>query len=169
MCAIAKSSSPPSSYGCENEAIKAKESKGSATGGADGLASGGNHLCNGQPHQRRRPSQHRRQRPPLHRWAAAASAHAKRSSLLSSLRGSEDKTIQERGRRPRGVQCLVRPPGAAAGAGEAMDVADLRMARPSPMRWTGSHAPTKWQEAASEAAPRPSKPGNRAHGGRRRL
>jgi hypothetical protein len=45
--------------GGDNEAIKAKESEGSATGGTDGLASGGNHLCNGQPHQRWRPPQHR--------------------------------------------------------------------------------------------------------------
>jgi hypothetical protein len=45
--------------GGDNEAIKAKESEGSMTGGTDGLASGGNHLCNGQPHQRRLPPQHR--------------------------------------------------------------------------------------------------------------
>jgi hypothetical protein len=50
-----------------------------------------------------------------------------------------------------------------------VDVTDLRTARPSPVQWTDSHTPTKRQEAASEAAPRPSKPGNRAHGGRRRL
>jgi hypothetical protein len=53
-------------------------------GGTDGLASGGNHLCNEQPHQWWRPPQHRRQRPPLYRWAAAASARTKRSSLPSS-------------------------------------------------------------------------------------
>jgi hypothetical protein len=40
------------------------------------------------------------------------------------------------------------PPGrrrssAAGNMGEAVDVADLRTARPSPMRWTDSHAPTK--------------------------
>jgi hypothetical protein len=39
----------------------------------------------------------------------AASAHVKRSSLPSSY-GSEDKTIQERGRHPHGVRRLVRPP-----------------------------------------------------------
>jgi hypothetical protein len=50
-----------------------------------------------------------------------------------------------------------------------MDVADLCTTRPSPIRWTDNHAPTKRQEAASEAAPRPSKPGNRARGGQRRL
>jgi hypothetical protein len=50
-----------------------------------------------------------------------------------------------------------------------MDVADLRTARPSPVRWTGSHAPTKRQEAESEAAPRPPKPGKRARGSRRHL
>jgi hypothetical protein len=31
------------------------------------------------------------------------------------------------------------PPGAAGGAGRAVDVADLRTARPSPVRWTDSH------------------------------
>jgi hypothetical protein len=57
------------------------------TGGTDGLASGGNHLCSGQPHQWRRPHQpHQWQRPPLHRWAAATPARTKRSSLPSSLR-----------------------------------------------------------------------------------
>jgi hypothetical protein len=50
-----------------------------------------------------------------------------------------------------------------------MDVANLRMARPSLVRWMDSHAPTKWQEATSEAAPKPSKSRNRARGGWRRL
>jgi hypothetical protein len=89
--------------------------------------------------------------------------------LALVLLGSEDKTIQERGRRPCGVRRLVRPPGAAGGAGEAVDVADLRTARPSPVWWTDSHAPTKQQEAASEAAPKPPKPRHWAHGGWRRL
>jgi hypothetical protein len=35
-------------------------------GATDGLTSGGNHLCSGEPHQRRRPPQHRRQRLPVH-------------------------------------------------------------------------------------------------------
>jgi hypothetical protein len=39
----------------------------------------------------------------------AASARVKGSSLPSS-HGSEDKTIQERGRHPRGVRHLVQPP-----------------------------------------------------------
>jgi hypothetical protein len=69
--------------------------------------------------------------------------------------GSEDKTIQERRRRPRDVRRLVRPPGATGGAGEAVDVANPHTARPSPVRWTGSHAPPQRQEAASEAAPVP--------------
>jgi hypothetical protein len=99
---------------------------------------------------------------------SAASARAKRSSLPSSY-GSEDKTIQERGRHPHGVQCLVRPPGrrqnsAADGAGDAVDVADLRTARPSLVRWTDSHPPARWQEAASEAAPNPSKPRSQTRG-----
>jgi hypothetical protein len=102
---------------------------------------------------------HQRRRPPLHRRlasnvghlctgglpaTAATSACAKRSSPLSSY-GGEDKTIQERGRHLHGVRRLVRPPGrrrssAAGGAGDTTDVADLRTARPSPVRWTDSHA-----------------------------
>jgi hypothetical protein len=81
--------------------------------------------------------------------------------LAPVLPRSEDKTIQERRRHPRGVRRLVRPPSTASGAGEAVDVADSRTARPSPVRWTDSHAPTKRQEAASEAAPGPSEPGTR--------
>jgi hypothetical protein len=84
---------------------------------------------------------------------------AKMSSLPSS-HGSEDKTIQECGRHPHGVQRLVCPPSTASGAGEAVDVADPRTARPSPVRWTDSRAPTKWQVAA----PEPSEPGSQARG-----
>jgi hypothetical protein len=70
---------------------------------------------------------------------------AKRSSPPSSYRG-EDKTIQERGRHLHGVRHLVRPPGrcqssTVGGAGDTTDVADLRTARPSPVRRTDSHAP----------------------------
>jgi hypothetical protein len=50
-----------------------------------------------------------------------------------------------------------------------VDVANPRTTRLSLVRWTDSHAPTKWQEAALEAAPKPSKPRNRARGGWRRL
>jgi hypothetical protein len=35
------------------------------------------------------------------------------------------------------------PPGAAAGVGEAVDAADLRTVRPSPVRWTSSHGPNQ--------------------------
>jgi hypothetical protein len=45
-----------------------------------------------------------------------------------------------------------------------VDVADLRTAQPSPMRWTDSYAPVRRQEAASEAAPKPSKPRNQTRG-----
>jgi hypothetical protein len=50
-----------------------------------------------------------------------------------------------------------------------MDVADMRTARPSHVRWTDNHTPTKQQEAALEAAPKPPKPRHRARGGWRRL
>jgi hypothetical protein len=133
---------------------------GSLTSGGDHLSTddnghlcigGGDHLCTGGL-------------PAM----AAASARAKRSSLPSSY-GSEDKTIQERSRHPHGVRRLVRPPGRRRSsvdgdAGEAVDVADLRMAQPSPLRWTDNHAPTKKQEAAPEAAPKPSRPRSQAHG-----
>jgi hypothetical protein len=95
--------------------------------------------------------------------------HARRGPRSRPHQGSEDKTIQERGRRPRDARRLIRPPGAAGGAREAVDVVNPRTARPLLVRWTDSHAPTKRQEAASEAAPKPSKPRNRAHGGWRRL
>jgi hypothetical protein len=117
-----------------------------------------------QPHQRRRPpllrAARQQRRPPLHRRLTSdgghlctgglpatvvTSARAKRSSP-PSFYGGEDKTIPECGRHLHGVRRLVRPPGrrrssAAGGAGDATDVADLRTARPSPVRWTDNHAP----------------------------
>jgi hypothetical protein len=139
---------PRPSTGGDNEAFKAKElearrqvalmvspveattsAAGSLTSGGDHLSTDdSDHLCTGGL-----PA------------TAAASTRVKRSSLPSSYE-SEDKTIQERGRHPHGVRRLVRPPGrrrnsAASGAGDAMDVVNLHMARPSPVRWTDSHAP----------------------------
>jgi hypothetical protein len=110
------------------------------------LTSGGDHLYS--------------ERPPLHQRLASDSGHlrpgglsatvaitvrTKRSSLPSSY-GGEDKTIQERGRHLHSVRRLVRPPGrrrnsATSSVGDATDVADLRTARPSPVRWTDNHAP----------------------------
>jgi hypothetical protein len=92
------------------------------------LTSDGGHLCTGGLQA-----------------TAVTSARAKRSSPPSSY-GGEDKTIPECGRHLHGVRRLVRPPGrrrssAAGGAGDATDVADLRTARPSPVRWTDNHAP----------------------------
>jgi hypothetical protein len=78
--------------------------------------------------------------------------------------GSEDKTIQERRRRPLGVRRLVQPPSAAGGAREAVDVTDPRTARPSPVRWTGSHAPPQRQDAAPEAVPEPPRPRSQTRG-----
>jgi hypothetical protein len=150
---------PPT--GGNNEAIKAKEMEArrqvalmvslaeATTSAVDSLTSGSDHLntddsghlCTGGL-----PA------------TATASARAKRSSLLSS-HGSEDKTIQECVRHPHGVRRLVQPPGrrwssAAGDAGDTMDVAEPCTMRPSPVRWTDSHAPTKRQEAA----PKPSRP-----------
>jgi hypothetical protein len=102
---------PPT--GGDNEAIKAKELEArrqgalvvspveATTSAAGSLTSGGNHLsiddtdhlCTGGL--------------PV---TAAISARAKRSSLPYSY-GSEDKTIQERGRHLHSVRRLVRPPG----------------------------------------------------------
>jgi hypothetical protein len=45
-----------------------------------------------------------------------------------------------------------------------MDVADLCTAQPSPVRWMDNHAPTKQQEAAPEAAPKPSRPRSQTRG-----
>jgi hypothetical protein len=72
-------------------------------------------------------------------------AHAKRSSPPSSC-GGEDKTIQECGRHLHGVRRLVQPPrkrrnSVAGGAGDTTGMADLRTARPSPVRWMDSHTP----------------------------
>jgi hypothetical protein len=75
--------------------------------------------------------------------------------------GREDKTIREHGHRPWGVRHVVRPPGAASGAGRAVDMADLRTVRPSPVRWTDSHTPTRQQVAVCllcKAGGRPSPP-----------
>jgi hypothetical protein len=124
---------PPT--GGDNEAIKAKESEarrqvalmvspveattsvvGSLTSGGDHLSTDdSDHLCTGDLLA-----------------TAAASSRAKSSSLPFSY-GGEDKTIQERGCHPRGVRCLVRPPGrhwnsVAGGAGDVVDVANLRTA-----------------------------------------
>jgi hypothetical protein len=119
-------------------------------------------------HKRRRPPQHRRQRPSLHRWAAAASARAMMSSLPSSS-GVRTRPSKNAVAAPAAYDVLYDPSSVAGGAGEAVDVADLCTARPSPVRWTGSHALARQQEAASEAAPKPPKPRHRARGGWRRL
>jgi hypothetical protein len=139
----------------DNEAIKAKESgtqrqmalmpsPAEATTFARGsLTSDGDHLCtSGQQ---------------LHQ-------SARRGLRSRPHYGSEDRTIQERRPHPHGVQRLVRPPSAAGATGEAVDVANPRTARPSPVRWTGSHAPPQWQEAAPEVALEPPRPGSQTRG-----
>jgi hypothetical protein len=117
-------------------------------GGAGSLASGGNHLCSGQPHQRRRPPQHRRQQPRPLRWLTGDGGRltAHEEVLAPALLRSKDKTIEERSCHRRGVRRLVQPLGrrqssAAGCVGNAMDAADLRTARPSPVWWTNSRAP----------------------------
>jgi hypothetical protein len=81
-----------------------------------------------------------------------------------STNRSEDKTIQERRRHCHDIRRLVQPPSAAGGAGEAVDVVDLRTAPPSPVRWMGSHAPPQRQDAPPEAVPVPPGPRSQACG-----
>jgi hypothetical protein len=126
--------------GGNNEAIKAKESRvwrqvaltvspaEATTSVVGSLTSGGDHLSTDN-------SGHLR--------TSAVPASGGRPSVQRGPRSrphyrSEDKTILERGRRPRGVRHLVLPLGAATGAGGAVDVADLRTARPSPVWWTAA-------------------------------
>jgi hypothetical protein len=65
---------------------------------------------------------------------------------------------------PTAYDVLYDPPEVAGDAGEAVGVADLRTARPSPVRWTDRHAPSKRQEAAPEAAPKPPRPRSQTRG-----
>jgi hypothetical protein len=130
---LRKGPRPRLPMGGDNEAIKAKEPRvrrqvaltvspkeattsavGSLNSGGDHISptSGSDHLCTDG---RRLPQ------------------HAQRGPRSRPRCGSEDKTIQERHHRPRGVRRLVRPPGAAGGAGEAVGVANPRTARPSPV------------------------------------
>jgi hypothetical protein len=51
---------------------------------------------------------------------------------------------------------------AARAAYDVLDDPPVRTAQQSPMRWTDSHARTKRQEAASEAAPEPAEPASQA-------
>jgi hypothetical protein len=97
--------------------------------------------------------------------------HTRRGPRSRPHYGSEDKTNQERGRRPRDVRCLVRPPPPVRPPAWEKPWMRRTCARCDrrPCGGRAATAPTKRQEAASEAAPRPSKPGNRARGGRRRL
>jgi hypothetical protein len=161
VSATANRSSPPSSYeGVTARPLKPKNRGGPVAGGTDGLASRGNHLCNGQPHHRKRP--HHPTSGSDHLCTDGQRLHqCARRGLRSRPRyGSEDKTIQERRLHPHGVRRVVRPLGATGGTGEAVDVANPRTTRPSPMRWTGSHAPPQRQEAAPEAAPEQPRPGS---------
>jgi hypothetical protein len=149
MCApLRRGPRPRPPTGGDNEAIKAKEleawrqgalvvslaeattsAMGSLTSGGDHLSTDDSgHICTGSL-----PA------------TAVASPRAERSSPPSSY-GGEDKTIQERGRHRRGVRRLVQPPrrcqSSATGCiWNATDAADLRTARPSPVRWTNSCTP----------------------------
>jgi hypothetical protein len=58
---------------------------------------------------------------------------------------------------PRRTTCCTVP-RCARPVEEAMNVANPRTARLSPVRWMGNHTPTRQQEVASEAAPEPSSP-----------
>jgi hypothetical protein len=110
---------------------------GSLTNGGDHLSTDDSgHLCTGG----RRVPQHVRRGP--------------RSRPPTGVRTRPSKNTVAT---PHGVRRLVRPQ-CDRRAGEAVDVANLRTTRPSPVRWTDSHAPARRQEVASEAAPKPSSP-----------
>jgi hypothetical protein len=140
MCAAAGRTSPPSPYGGQQQAIKAKEPEvrrqvaltispveattsavGSLTSGDDHLnTDDSGHLCTST--------------------VPANGGRARRSLRSRPHYRSEDKTIQECRPHPHGVRRLVRPPSTTGAAREAVDVANPRTARPSPVRWMGSHA-----------------------------
>jgi hypothetical protein len=119
---------PPT--GGDNEAIKAKEWEArwqvalvvstaeATTSTVGGLTSGGEHLSTNDSGHLRTGG--------LPTTAATPTAHEE--VLAPALLWSEDKTIQERGRRLHGVRHLVRPPGAASEQC-ATDAAELRTAR----------------------------------------
>jgi hypothetical protein len=118
--ATVKRPSLTSPYEGREPAIKAKEPEVRSAGGTDGLVGGGNRFCKGKPHLWRPPPQHRRQRPPAHQHrtgerrppqCALAGPHSR------PRHRNEDGTIPEHEHRPRGVRRVVRPPGAASGAG----------------------------------------------------
>jgi hypothetical protein len=166
-----KGPSLTSPYEGREPAIKAKEPEVRRAGGTDGLVGGGNRFCRGKHHLWRPPPQHRRQRPPARQrhtgewWlpqCALAGPHSR------PCHRSEDETIPQHEHRPRGVRRVVRPSGAAGDAGRAMDMAGLRTARPSPVRWTDSHTPTGQQVAVHlpcKAGGRPSPPNARGRSG----
>jgi hypothetical protein len=63
------------------------------------------------------------------------------------------------------------PPGVAGGAGRAMDMGDLRTARPSPVRWTDCHTLTGQQVAVRllrQAGEHPSPPNAEGRSGSER-
>jgi hypothetical protein len=100
------------------------------TSAAGSLTSGGDHLSTDDSSHLRTGG--------LPAMAAAPTAHEE--VLAPALLRSEDKTIQERDRHLHGVRRLVRPPRVASERC-ATDAADLRTARPSPVRWTNSRVP----------------------------
>jgi hypothetical protein len=101
--------------------IKAKEPEVRSAGGTDDLVGGGNRFCKGKPHLWKPPPQHRRQQPPARQHhtgerrppqCAPAGPHSRPRHRC------EDEAIPEHEHRPRGVRHVVRPPGAADGAGK---------------------------------------------------
>jgi hypothetical protein len=78
--------------------------------------------------------------------------HARRGLRSRPHYGSEDKTIQECRPHPHDVRRLVRPPSTTCAVGEVVDVANPRTTLPSPVRWTGSHAPPQRQLTAPQTA-----------------
>jgi hypothetical protein len=84
-------------------------------GGIDGLTSGGNHLCSGEPHQRRRPPQHRRQRPPAHQCRTSEwrpPQRARKEVLAPVLTaGVSTRPSKNAAAAPTAYDVLYDPPG----------------------------------------------------------
>jgi hypothetical protein len=157
--------SPASPHGGREQAIKAKEPKvrpqvaltvssAEATTSAVGsLTYGGHHhlSTNDSGHLRTNAAPTNGGRP------------SARKEVLAPVVATGVRTGPSRNAdtAPAAYDVLYDPSGVVGGAGRAMDVADLRTARPSPVRWMDSHTSAKQQVAVRllhKASERPSSP-----------